>query len=408
MRSRGLLPNLSRDAWRLLAGHAFSAFGNGLVLPFLIIYLHRVRGLQLATAGLAVAMMGIMGLVAGPACGTLIDRIGSRRTLMLGVWAQALGVIGIVFVRDAWQAFVAIGLEGLGLTAYWPAMQSLLSTAVAPGQRSAAFSVQYAMLNAGIGVGGVIGGFVANISSPRSFEVLYSIDALSFLAMAVVVARLRNIGGVPAATSRVDAPTGGYRRILKDRVFIRLWLLSALLITVGLGQLQSGFPAYVTGEGGVGPRVLGLAFGANTGVIVIAQLLVLKKLTGWRRTRALQLLCGLWAASWALTLLGGLLDGLYAAVAFIVAMGVFGLGETVLSPTIPAMVNDLAPDSLRGRYNAANVLSWSAGNTAGPALAGIFLGAGFAVPFLILLIGACGVAAVMSTVSNGTSRRTRI
>jgi hypothetical protein len=40
----------------------------------------------------------------------------------------------------------------------------------------------------------------------------------------------------------------------------------------------------------------------------------------------------------------------------------FGLGETMLHPTIPATVNDLAPDHLRGRYNASNSLAFHLGS----------------------------------------------
>ena len=42
---------------------------------------------------------------------------------------------------------------------------------------------------------------------------------------------------------------------------------------------------------------------------------------------------------------------------FAAANVAFALGETLVSPTLPAIVNDLAPDSLRGRYNGAYVLA---------------------------------------------------
>jgi MFS family permease len=77
-------------------------------------------------------------------------------------------------------------------------------------------------------------------------------------------------------------------------------------------------------------------------------------------------------------------------------MVVFAFGETLLSPTMPAIVNDLAPDALRGRYNAMYSLSWNGGTIVGPVIAGVFLGAGLAVLFFFGLIAACGLAAVMA------------
>ena len=82
-------------------------------------------------------------------------------------------------------------------------------------------------------------------------------------------------------------------------------------------------------------------------------------------------LCGLWALCWGITLAGGRLGGGATAVAvFALAMVVFAIGETLLSPTLAPMVNDLAPDELRGRYNGVSTLAWTTGYMAGPVLGG--------------------------------------
>jgi hypothetical protein len=62
---RSLDPQLSRDVWLLQLGGLTNAFGNGIVLPFLIIYLHNVRGLSLGLAGLAAAVNSAAALLSG-------------------------------------------------------------------------------------------------------------------------------------------------------------------------------------------------------------------------------------------------------------------------------------------------------------------------------------------------------
>jgi len=64
------------------------------------------------------------------------------------------------------------------------------------------------------------------------------------------------------------------------------------------------------------------------------------------------------------------------AVLFATAMALLALGETFVAPTVPAIVNDLAPDRLRGRYNGAFTLAWTSSFIVGPLLAGFALGAG--------------------------------
>jgi MFS family permease len=88
------------------------------------------------------------------------------------------------------------------------------------------------------------------------------------------------------------------------------------------------------------------------------------------------------------------LDELFGAAGFALTAMLFALGETMMSPTIPAIVNDLAPEELRGRYNAVHSLAWSAGHIVGPALAGFLLGRALGEEFFIGLVVACvGVGA---------------
>ena len=51
----------------------------------------------------------------GPLGGTLIDRFGPRRVMLVGEVLIAAGLIALLFVRDLWQMFVVWGLPiGVG------------------------------------------------------------------------------------------------------------------------------------------------------------------------------------------------------------------------------------------------------------------------------------------------------
>jgi hypothetical protein len=69
---------------------------------------------------------------------------------------------------------------------------------------------------------------------------------------------------------------------------------------------------------------------------VALQLFVLRLLAGCRRTTGVALAATAWAASWAVVILGGHL-GAGAEAAFVAAMVIFALGETLFSPTLPAI-----------------------------------------------------------------------
>jgi MFS family permease len=386
---------MPRRVWVLFAADLVSFVGNGLIIPFLIVYLHRIRYLSLPTAGLALSTMAITGFVGTAIAGGLVDRIGPRKTLILTQLDAAFGAAAIAFVHSPWQAFIAAAIYGFGAASYWPAIQSLLATAVPKEQRDAAFSLHFMALNAGIGLGALIGGLVVSLEDPASFVHVYLADAVTFLVFVALLTQMKSFDA-PAREPHESLPTGGYGEVVRDRVFLKICLVMALLVATGSSQLTSGFPAFATGRGHATPHVLGLAFGANTFTIVVIQLWVLKAMKGHRRTRVVMGTCAAWAICWAMTLFGGLQGGgVLSNTSFVAAMAVFAIGEVLMAPSIPALVNHLAPEHLRGRYNALHSLAFSAGFFLGPAVAGFLLGAGAGVELFVLLIVVCGVVALL-------------
>jgi MFS family permease len=172
-----------------------------------------------------------------------------------------------------------------------------------------------------------------------------------------------------------------------------VWALTALIVTVSFGQFQSSFAGYATRPGGISTHGLSLAFAANMLTVTCAQLFVLRWLGGRRRTTGAALAAVAWAATWAVVIIGGHLGGGVAAViAFAVAMVIFALGESLLSPTLPAIINDLAPAEAAGRYNGLGALAFTTGFLLGPAIGGAALGAGWGTGLFAALILGCLLA----------------
>jgi MFS family permease len=79
-------------------------------------------------------------------------------------------------------------------------------------------------------------------------------------------------------------------------------------------------------------------------------------------------------------------------------MGLVALGETMMQPTSPAITNDMAPDHLRGRYNAVNAGAFQGGAIAGPLFAGLLLDHGWSAAYIVVLAAGCGLIAVLALV----------
>jgi len=124
---RSLNPHLPRSIQILQAGGLANAFGNGLIIPFLFIYLNNVRGIGYDTAGLIVGTNAAVGLIVGPLFGPLIDRVGGRRTLAVSLLFLLVGFGGYPFIETAWQGFLVSALAGIGNGGFWPSQSSLLA-----------------------------------------------------------------------------------------------------------------------------------------------------------------------------------------------------------------------------------------------------------------------------------------
>ncbi|MBD5831269.1 MFS transporter [Janibacter melonis] len=385
---RGFWAALPREGRFLLSTVALQRLGRGMTLPFTVIYLHEVRGFSLELSGTLMGLMAIIAACYGPFAGALVDRVGARLVVMSGSVLASLGAVALALASTLPMALLACLLLGLAHGTGWAGSNSLIATIVAGPMRQRYFGVNFALLNLGIGVGGILAGAIVDVERPATFEALFLLDAVLVLIPVMwLLGPLRHVHG--RAEPSESAEPASYRAILRRPGFGWILAVSALTSTVGYGQMEAGVPAFARSISLVSTEAVGLLFAANTAVIVLLQFVVLHRIEGHRRTRVMMVLLAVWAVSWGLLGLSGLVPGTLAATLLVVAYGaVFGLGETMLHPSIPAMVNDSAPDHMRGRMNAASSTSFLVGAVLGPVIAGQLLGKGLAEIFIgCMLLG---------------------
>ena len=368
---RTLDPQLPRSVQTLQAGGLVSAFGNGMLIPFLFIYLHNVRDIGLGVAGLVVATNAVVGIVAGVPAGTLVDRFGGRTVLAWSLVVLAFGYGSFALVHAPWQGFLAATATGLGSALFWPAQSTLLAELSPVDRRHATFAMQRVMMNLGIGLGALAGGLIADTERPGTFLALFLLDAATFLVYLGVV-----LWGVPEPErSSVDhaGGPGSYRAVFRHGAFVAFVGVNTLFIFAGMSGFEL-LPVFAKNEVGVTENAIGVIFFVNTVVIVLTQLPVAKLSERHRRMRMLALLGLLWAGCWvAVSFVGRSFDGTTAAILLAVVLGVFAIGECIHGAVQAPLVSDLAQPRLLGRYMALSALSWQVGFAAGPAAGGFLL-----------------------------------
>ncbi|MGV1009252.1 MAG: MFS transporter [Dermatophilaceae bacterium] len=390
---------LPRDGRFLISSVAIESLGRGLILPFGVVYLHEVRKFPLELTGTLLGVPALVALFVVWPGGALIDRLGPRVVIILAALAQIMGNVVLAVATSPLVAAFGLGLTGAAFAVVWPAVNAMIAALVPSGIRQRYYGINFSLMNLGIGLGGATSGLVVDVASPSSFTTIYLLAACGFLApLTIMLGPLRHVSGrAGPPPAQEQAKRVSYWLVVRSTAMPSLLVTFFLVTFIGYGQIQAGLTAYARLEADVSTRVIGLAFAANTAAIVLLQLFVLQRIEGRRRTRVLLVMCAVWALAWSvigLAGLPGLSAPLLASLLIVAGAAIFGLGETLMQPTLPAITNDLAPAHLRGRYNAVTSAAFQLGAVTAPVVAGLLFDHQRGGVFIGMLVGGCGALAL--------------
>ncbi|GAB3949462.1 MFS transporter [Kribbella albertanoniae] len=328
----------------LVAARAVNRIG-AFSLSFLAIVLTVEFGASLSRTGLVVALFGLATIPSRLLGGVLADRIGRRRTIVLGLTGCAAAQLWIAASTTLWSAMVAAIVLGLAFEIYEPPSQATIADVTEPLDRPAAYGLQ----GSAMAVAGVLAGLLAAAVSHWDLRWLFVADAITCLACAGLVAR-----ALPRDVRRERVRAGGiavwrdHRLLLllaSGTVFATIYM--QLIVGVPLTLLEQGLPASGTG--------IILAVSAVT--MILAQRLLRVQLDDFQAMRVgyVLLAAGLVVCAFATSL-----------PVFLLATAFWSVGETFLLTRYLTQAAGLAPDDGRARYLAVFGLCWGVATTAAP------------------------------------------
>jgi len=386
-------PRLSGKTRLFLAGNFLSMLGTGLVLPFMIIYLHQARGIALAVVGALLAAGAAVGVLVAIVCGALMDRVGARPVLGTILLGQVVAEVGLAWAHNTLTALPVVLIYG----ATWAPMFGAISTMIngltrEPALQQRAFAVNFATQNMALGVGAAVAALVIRANHPGTFQVLFLANALSCLLFAALLPALPNL----RRTKVVNEARVGYRYVLSHRGLRLMILASLLLAFTGPATFDSGLPAFASVADHISDHAIAVSFTIDTGVIVAIQMLVLRIVQRHRRSSALATVGVIWAGSWALLGFAEIVDGPGWRIVILFAfVSLFAVGETVVAPTRNPLINALADDRIRGRANSISGFATSLMLIVCPDMVTSLLAAHLeAVLIGLLCLGSLGIVAI--------------
>jgi MFS family permease len=354
---------VSRPIRLLLAARAVNQLG-AFSLAFLTVLLCRGFGATYATAGAISAAFGLATIVSRLLGGRLADRLGRRRTIVLGMIGCAAAQLGIAAAPDLAVAAACAVLLGLAFELYEPPSQALIADGTAPGDRAAAFG----LLTTALAVGNMAAGLIAAAVGRSSLRWLFVFDAATCLGCALIVCV-----GLPADRSAGGPAAGrreGDRRASPPGRGFCPWRDPALLAMTATGTVFAllymtiliALPLSLTADG-LRPASAGLVMTAATLTLLLARPVL--------RTTALAHLSGPVSCALGFLLMGLGLAGYamaHSLAALMAPTAAWSVGNLLLTGRALAVISDLAPPGARARYLAVYGLRWGVATLAAPLL----------------------------------------
>ncbi|MBV9379616.1 MAG: MFS transporter [Streptosporangiaceae bacterium] len=378
------------------------SLGDGLFVPFAIVYFLRTTSLHLQMIGFGLTLAGLLALPAAGVAGVLTDRFTPAAVVITGNLVSAIAFAGYLVVASAWQLVAFALFAAAGNRFFWTANLALVGDAFPAAERPRWFAFQRAVRNAGFGLGGLLG--AAAIGIRGGYHLLAAVNAASYVLAAALVFCWRRGAGARRARSHEESRRtgaagetgrhnragglGGFGAALRDLPFLLLAATNFLFV-ICMVSLDVLLTVYLV-RGLHEPAWLsGVLFATNTTLVAVAQTTVSRALGWLRPARMLQLAAVVWAASFLLLWGVGVVPRAAVIPGAFGAVAVFTAAELIQGPTLNTLVVAAAPTAVRGRYLAVYQLSWALGQAAAPGVLSWLYGMGTAWPWAVLA-AVCG------------------
>ena len=368
---------LPREIKVLVAAAFMIAIGFGIVAPVLPQFAQSFD-VSVSAAAVVVSAFAFTRLLFAPLSGWLVERMGERRTYILGILIVAASSAACAFAQNYWQLLLYRGLGGIGSTMFTVAAMGLLIKMAPPAARGRVSSLYAGSFLLGNIAGPAVGGLLAGLGMQLPFLVY---------ACALVLVALLVATQLPAV-STLSARTGGAGGVAGAAVATAAMKKEALPLRIALGMpayravLASGFangwsafgirmalvPLFATTALGAGSEVAGISlavFAIGTG---IALTFSGKLADAWGRKP--MIIAGLAVNGIAMGVLGFTGNEFW----FFAVSAIAGLGSGLMGPAQQATVADvIGNERSGGKVLATFQMSSDLGAIIGPIAAGILV-----------------------------------
>jgi MFS family permease len=351
----------------VIIGTMFGRMATSMSIPFLAIYLTKVKGISSSETGMIIAVSAFIGIGTSFFGGYLSDRFGRKIVLYISIFLWVAVFIGFGVVNSVAGFFIANAMNGFCRSVFEPTSRALLADLTEPKNRLVIFNLRYTAINVGVIFGPIFGYYLG--SSKTTFPFFIAAAVYIFYGISLIITFQKYPINTVSKNPHEERITLNQAFKIARTDSILLWsLIGQILAITGYSQFSSTLPQFLSNTTHIenGAKLFSIFLALNAVVVILTQYPLLK--IGKKYSPIFSIILGNVICS--TSLIGFGFAG--SIPIWIVMVMVFTLGEVLMFSMTDMFMDSIAIPNLRGTYFGAMGFT-QIGSVIGPLLGGFLL-----------------------------------
>lgn len=364
----------SQKLWLLTLNVTFNMV-MGFILPVNMIFINKNLHQSATMAGFALMVYSGLMMVGNYLGGILFDKLSRKWTLQIGYIIAVISLIGMTF-HHVWPSyFFMLSMLGFGMGISYTAINAYTAFVAEQtiGDSRVLFNNMYLAANLGIAVGSTSVGFIFEWSIFFTFFIPVIFFLLCLLIVFFKSATLdatneeaEKIHEFTVSDEGVDPKVAtGEKRYRLNLIILSL---GVFIMWMGYTQWDSNMSLYMVNNG-FSKKEYSMVFTVNAASLLLIQPVMNRIASKLFKLLKNQILVGIIIMGLSFLLL----PNAKVYWMFIVSMLILTVGESMVFPTIPALLNKMSTTKNRGSLQSLYTIMGSLGRAVGPYVGSIIV-----------------------------------
>ena len=189
-----------------LIGLAYSLVGATVIILFAFLPIYARETLQMSYAGSTrlVTMIALFGFIGMYFLGSLSDKIGRLKIMLLCSTVMGLATLGLTFTSSFWSLYMLTALYGIGYGAVWPVYAAAASDYFPSGMAGGVVGLWTLIYGIGSIIGPILAGWLIDITG--QFQEVFFMSCIICIISLLLLIRVPPVRKVAPGSQEADQP----------------------------------------------------------------------------------------------------------------------------------------------------------------------------------------------------------